>query len=261
MLERETPNGNGRLSPDPSCDCPRLSFHFDDNEPLDAERRPRLHLHLLLARCPVSVSKNLRPRHAHDVCVTTIDDTFHLHRQPGHRKCAQKISRGSFSPVFGQLVHGCVSFESFWVGCRLNRGLGYRRLYESPGVYSHTSTAISGEMSPFIRPPRTEPQTLYYRHISRHISSSSTSAYWANIFTTENSLHQLRRIFERAPCHSVEEYLKIEAITEASPSQLQMSPPPRRSWLPIKRSRALVYFTGSLGALMKPPNRSDHLSK
>lgn len=58
--EPKTPNGNGHLSPDPNRDHTRLSLLFDDNDLLDAERCPRLHLHLLLARRSVSVSKSLR---------------------------------------------------------------------------------------------------------------------------------------------------------------------------------------------------------
>lgn len=37
-----------------------FSLLFDDDEPLDVERRSRLHIHLLLARCSVSVSNVLR---------------------------------------------------------------------------------------------------------------------------------------------------------------------------------------------------------
>ena len=188
----------------------------------------------------------------HGVCLTLTDDTSRLRRQSGHRKCAQKVSRGPFSPIFGQLVPGYVPLESVWVGRGLNRGLERRRLYESSRVYSYTSATVSSEMPLPTQPPYTKLHTTSLRRILRHISSLSTSAYWVNITTTGNPPHQLHRIFERAPRHSAEGWLKTEATTEASPLQLRTSPPLQRSWLPIKRSKALVHFTDFLeGALMR----------
>lgn len=113
-----------------------------------------------------------------------------------------------------------------------------------------------------MQPPHIEPQTALLRLTSRHTSSSSTSAYWASITTTEKPPRQLHRIFDHVPHHSAQGYLKTEAIIEASPSQLRMSLPPQQSWLLIKRSKAPVPFIDyPEGASMKSPNQSDHQLK
>jgi len=154
-----------------------------------------------------------------------------------------------------------VPFKSVLGGRRLNRGSGCRRHHEPPGLHSHPPTTISGEILLLVPLLHTEYQATRSRPISRHISSSSTSAYCANITTTGNPLHQLyripelHRIPERAHYHSAEGYLKIEATIEASPLRLRTLPPPPQSQLINKKFKAPVHSVDFLkGVSMKSPS-------